>query len=79
MMLPAAGVQVARVRQSAVADDGARRVQNGMAPHVGDGREDPGAVKEPGGLVDPARQVMAVKSRDVFDRGREEGRPSACG
>ena len=62
-----------------MADESTRRVQNGMAAHVRDGREDPGAVKEPSGLLDPARQVMIVKSRDVLDRDRKEGVPARVG
>ena len=78
-MLAAAGVEIARVRQGAVADEGTRGVQDCIAAHVWDGRENPGAVKEPGGFLDPTRQVMAVKSRDVFDRGRKEGVPARVG
>ena len=76
MAFSSPAVQIPRVGQCAVPDEGGRSIGDGVAPDRGNVGGDPRDGQEPFGLIDPFGSRVAVQFRDVFDGGGQQGVPS---
>jgi len=59
-----------------MADEGGRRVHDGVPTHKRGVGKDPGAVDEALGLVDPGWQAVTVQTGNVFGSGGDERIPA---
>ena len=76
MLFAASCVQVARIGEHAVPDEGRRSEQDGFEAGQPRGRDHPRQIEEPLGLVHPGWHRMVVQPRDMLDDGCQKRVPT---